>query len=173
MMRELHGMPIVFDLGKLHKQADLIVCDGPLLSHYSTSTGDQYLLYWLDRDEECNRWMIVRTNLGMLRRYIHREIPLIEILQKPEDGFVWIVDLTDDLAMRGTQSLPVDKIPQDYLPESSAMYEFENDDPLLQENLDVYELNLPESDRTIFHTIIDRMGWLASELKLSRKAAIF
>lgn len=173
MMRKLNGMPITFDWAKLHKQADLIVCDGPLLSHYSSATGDQYLLYWLDRDDECNRWMIVRTNLGLLRRYVNRELPLLQVLQQPEDGFVWVADIDNDLVLTHVETLPVNLIPEDYLPEPSAMYEFENEDPLLQEKLDVYELNLPESDSSIFRAIIERMGWLASEMKLSRKAAIF
>lgn len=173
MMKNLGGMSIAFDWEKLHKQADLIVCDGPLLSHYSTVTGDQYILYWLDRDEECNRWMVVRTNLGLLRQYVNHELPLLQLLQKPEDGFVWVIDINNDLQLVHAETLPTNAIPEMYLPEPEAMYEFENEDPLLQEKLDVYELNLPESDRNIFRAIIERMGWLASEMKLSRKAAIF
>lgn len=173
MMTELGGMPVEFRWDKLHKTADLIVCDGPLLSHYSTIVGDQYLLYWLDRDEKCNRWMVVRTSLGAIRQYVNREIPLLQLLGSPEDGFVWIVDIDDALSLVHSETLPVSRIPQEYLPEPDAMYEFENTDPLLQEKLDMYELNLPESDSGIFRTIIERMGWLASEMKLSRKAAIF
>jgi len=171
-MRELNGMPIIFDWAKLHKQADLIVCDGPLLSHYSSKTGDQYLLYWLDSDETGNRWMVVRTNLRLLRQYVNREIPLLQVIEKPEDGFVWVLDMDDKLEPIHAQTLPVGSIPNDYLPDPSAMYEFENEDPLLQEKLDTYELNLPESDYNVFRTIIERMGWLASEMKLSRKIAV-
>lgn len=173
MMTELGGMPIDFNWGKLYKIADLIVCDGPLLSHYSTCTGDQYLLYWLDSDETCNRWMVVRTNLGALRQYVNREIPLLQLLESPEDGFVWIIDMDEALNLVHSETLPVSLIPQKYLPEPEAMYEFENTDPLLQEKLDTYELNLPESDSGLFRTIIERMGWLASEIKLSRKVAVF
>lgn len=173
MMTELGGMPIDFKWGKLHKIADLIVCEGPLLSHYSTCTGDQYLLYWLDCDEKCNRWMVVRTNLGALRQYVNKEITLLQLLETPEDGFVWIIDLDDALSLVHSETLPVSMIPEKYLPEPEAMYEFENTDPLLQEKLDTYELNLPESDSGLFRTIIERMGWLASEIKLSRKVAVF
>ena len=35
---------------KFKKVADLIYFDGPLLSHYVTNKGDNYLFYWIDQD---------------------------------------------------------------------------------------------------------------------------
>lgn len=167
MMEKIDGMPIAFDFAKLQRQVDLIVCDGPLLSHYSTASGDHYLFYWVDRDDVCNRWMIVRTTLRAIRKYVLREIPLYQVLAHPEDGFVWLTDLNDSLEAVRTEALPVKALPDNYLPDRNAMYEFENEDPLLQGNLDCYELNLPDADNSIFQVLIGRMGWQASPRKLS------
>ena len=47
---------------KFKKVADLIYFDGPLLSHYVTNKGDNYLFYWIDQDDTNNRWMFIRTD---------------------------------------------------------------------------------------------------------------
>lgn len=48
---EINGYPMEFNLQKLMKCSDLIYFDGPLLSHYIDDSGDNYLLYWLESDE--------------------------------------------------------------------------------------------------------------------------
>lgn len=171
-MKDLNGMNITFDFNKLNKQADLIVCDGPLLSHYSTDTGDQYLLYWVDADDECNRWLMIRTNLYALYNYVNKQTSLYNVLTHPEDEFVWVVDFDDNLKSKMVQTIPVDAIPEDCLPEMDAMYEFENEDPLLQGSIDTYEINLPEKDRSFFNELIQKMGWRANSINLGRKIAV-
>ena len=49
--------------------ADLIYFDGPLLSHYVTTKGDNYLFYWIDQDETNNRWMFIRTDYDNIQKY--------------------------------------------------------------------------------------------------------
>lgn len=54
-MKTINGFSINFDFSKLIKVADLIYHDGPLLSHYVSNKGENYLFYWVDVDNEYNR----------------------------------------------------------------------------------------------------------------------
>lgn len=47
-MKTINGFSINFDFSKLIKVADLIYHDGPLLSHYVSNKGENYLFYWVD-----------------------------------------------------------------------------------------------------------------------------
>ena len=57
-MKTINGFSINFDFSKLIKVADLIYYDGPLLSHYVSNKGENYLFYWVDVDNEYNRWVV-------------------------------------------------------------------------------------------------------------------
>lgn len=52
-MKTINGFSINFDFSKLIKVADLIYHDGPLLSHYVSNKGENYLFYWVDVDMYC------------------------------------------------------------------------------------------------------------------------
>ena len=45
-MKTIKGFEIQFDFSSFKKIADLIFFEGPLLSHYVSSKGDDYLFYW-------------------------------------------------------------------------------------------------------------------------------
>ena len=62
-MKTINGFSINFDFSKLIKVADLIYYDGPLLSHYVSNKGENYLFYWVDVDNEYNRWVVIRTDI--------------------------------------------------------------------------------------------------------------
>lgn len=57
---------------KFKKVADLIYFDGPLLSHYVTINGDNYLFYWIDQDDADNRWMFIRTDYDTILKYTQK-----------------------------------------------------------------------------------------------------
>lgn len=50
-MIQLRGIESKFSTNDLRKVADLIYFDGPFLSHYVSKSGDNYLSYWVDCDE--------------------------------------------------------------------------------------------------------------------------
>ena len=84
-MNKIEGFPIEFDFSKFRCISDLIYFDGPFLSHYVSEKGDDYLFYWVDRDDNFNRWIVVRVSLPTLQQYIARQIPLRDIIAKPND----------------------------------------------------------------------------------------
>lgn len=168
-MIEINGKHTHFDFKSLQKCGDLIYCDGPLLSHYMSEHGDHYLTYWVDADEISNRWIIIRTSLDEIRRYVDKQITLYQVIANPADNIMWVADVDDALQLHNTQIITPNELPAAYLPEQNALYEFETDDPMLVGETDTYELQVPKSDRNLFTQFIDRMGWSSA---LLRKVAV-
>ena len=96
-MRTIEGYDIQYDFSSFRKIADLIYYDGPLLSHYVSSKGDDYLFYWVDRDDNDNRWLVLRVSLANLQKYIGREMTLRELIENPNDGYLYSVDVDNDV----------------------------------------------------------------------------
>ena len=78
---------------KFKKVADLIYFDGPLLSHYVTNKGDNYLFYWIDQDDTNNRWMFIRTDYDNIQKYTNKKQTLRNVLSSPLDDIVYTVDI--------------------------------------------------------------------------------
>ena len=58
-MKTINGLGLNFDFIKLIKVANLIYDDDPLT--YVSNKGENYLFYWVDVDNEYNRWVVIRT----------------------------------------------------------------------------------------------------------------
>ena len=96
-MREIKGYNIDYDFSSFRKIADLIYFEGPLLSHYVSSKGDDYLFYWVDSDSNDNRWLVLRVSLANLQKYIGKDITLRELIETPNDGYLYTVDVNNDI----------------------------------------------------------------------------
>ena len=96
-MKTINGFSINFDFSKLIKVADLIYHDGPLLSHYVSNKGENYLFYWVDVDNEYNRWVVIRTDIFSIQQYLEKKSTLHSIITQPNDGFVYTVDIDDKI----------------------------------------------------------------------------
>ena len=92
-MRKIEGYDIQYDFSGFKKIADLIFFEGPLLSHYVSEKGDDYLFYWVDRDEADNRWLVLRVSLANLQKYIAKELTLLQLIESPNDGYLYTVDV--------------------------------------------------------------------------------
>lgn len=149
-----------FNVGALQFVENLIEQDGPLLSLYRGARGDYYLLCWLDCDETTNRWMALRTDAASLMRYLGREETLRDVVSGAADGFVWIVDFDSGGAQVGARSVPLRRLPQDYIPAADSWFEFGRREELLAMlGADVFEVDVPQSDRAMFAALMSRMGW--------------
>ena len=96
-MRKIEGYDIEYDFSSFKKIADLVYLDGPFLSHYVSGKGDDYLFYWVDRDDKDNRWLVLRVSLASLQKYIGKELSLLELIENPNDGYLYSVDVDNDL----------------------------------------------------------------------------
>lgn len=106
------------------KVSDLIYFDGPLLSHFQTTSNDHYLFYWVDVNDEYNRWLIVRVTIDRLQSYINGFMSLRNLITKPEDGIVYKVDINEDLEYHNVQIVFVDDLPENYVPAIGTLYKF-------------------------------------------------
>lgn len=123
-MIQLRGIESKFPTNDLRKVADLIYFDGPFLSHYVSKSGDNYLSYWVDCDEDNQRWLVFRVGINSLQNYVNKKKSLYELIKGVDDGFAYAVDISED----GTQSVPLmtflADIPDEYLPTADSYFDF-------------------------------------------------
>lgn len=173
-MRQIEGYNIDYDFGGFKKIADLIYFEGPLLSHYVSSMGDDYLFYWVDRDESDNRWLVLRISLANLQKYICKEITLRNLIETPNDGYLYTVDVNDDVCYHNVKLVQPSALPEEYLPEADSYYAFEPIPAEDAEELMTYELTIPYKERTRFEEVLHKIGFPVSTLKkVVSHAAVF
>ena len=173
-MRKIEGYNIEYDFSGFKKIADLIYFEGPLLSHYVSSKGDDYLFYWVDRDDSDNRWLVLRVSLADLQKYIGKLITLRELIENPNDGYLYSVDVSNDVIYHDVKLVQPSSLPETYLPEMESYYAFEPIPADDAEELMTYELTIPYKERSRFEDILHKIGFPVSALKkMVNHAAVF
>lgn len=173
-MRKIEGYNIDYDFSSFRKIADLIYFDGPLLSHYVSSKGEDYLFYWVDRDDSDNRWLVLRVSLAYLQKYVGKEITLRELVENPNDGYLYVVEVNDEVRYHDVKLVQPSSLPADYLPDPDSYYAFSTVPADDAEELMTYELTIPFKERTRFEEILHKIGFPVSSLKkVVSHAAIF
>lgn len=164
-MRDLEGYDLRFDFSNFKKIADLIFFKGPLLSHYVSKKGDDYLFYWVDRDEKDNRWLVLRVSMANLQKYIGKELSLRELIENPNDGFLYSVDIDNDLQYHSVKLVQPSTLPKEYLPEEDSYYAFEPIPTLGANEMITYELTIPFRERSRLEEVLLKVGFPVSALK--------
>ncbi len=129
-MKAINGFNINYDFSKLIKVADLIYFDGPLLSHYMSDKGENYLFHWADADDDYNRWIVLRTDILSIQQYLEKKINLRSLFMKPNDGFVFSVDIDDNINYTNIKLVPVEALPEEYIPTEDSFYSFKMEDDI-------------------------------------------
>ena len=174
MMKRIEGYNIEYDFSQFKKVADLIYFEGPLLSHYVSSKGDDYLFYWVDKDESDNRWLVLRTSLANLQKYMGKVITLRELIESPNDGYLYSVDVSNDISYHDVKLVQPSALPEEYLPEKDSYYAFEPIPMDEAEELMTYELTIPYKERSRFEEVLHKIGFPVSALKkVVSHAAVF
>lgn len=127
-MIPINGKAVNIDFSRFIKVSDLIYFDGPLLSHFISPNGDNYLFFWCDVDDVVNRWIIFRTDIPTIQKYIEKKISLKEVLSHPIDGLVYIADIDADIIYRSIQLILSEEIPSEYIPSQDSFFNFEIQD---------------------------------------------
>lgn len=173
-MKQIEGFDIKFDFGDFKKMADLVYFDGPFLSHYVSGKGDDYLFYWVDRDETYNRWLVLRVSLANLQKYVGKELTLRELIENPNDAFLYSVDVDNNLHYHNVKLVQPSALPEEYLPESDSYYVFEPIPTMDANELMTYELTIPYKERSRLEELLLKIGFPVSALKkVVAKAAVF
>ena len=111
-------------LPKMVKIKDLIYFDGPLLSHFQSDYAEDYLFYWVDRDNEYNRWLVFRTSQKLIELYLQKSKSLFDLIADKNIGTVYKVDIDNDLKFNNLSIIEFNNIPNSYLPDSNSYYNF-------------------------------------------------
>lgn len=123
-MIQLQGIKGCLSIVELTKVSDLIYFDGPFLSHYVHRSGDNYLAYWVDCDDEFQRWLVFRVGITSLQKYVDKKMSLLDVIRQLDDGFVYLVDVDVDGKATTPNMLFLNQLPDDYLPETDSYYDF-------------------------------------------------
>lgn len=107
---------------ELEHVRDIEDFDGPLLSEFRSADGDVFLYCWCDCDEEVNRWIVVRTPLQTLFRYLVGRSTLRELVKDCRDRFVYIVDLDQHAEARATWFITTEILPSQYIPGAQSYH---------------------------------------------------
>ncbi|MEN8219957.1 MAG: DUF6575 domain-containing protein [Pseudomonadota bacterium] len=128
-MQEIVGYPLDNFSINLRDIVDLIYFDGPLLTLFENEYGDSYLYYWCDVNEQCNRWLVFRVTRKTLRFYVTQKLSLRELIANPVDGFLYSIELDDELQCQQCCLIQPQNLPQKYLPAVDSYYDFSKLDP--------------------------------------------
>ena len=164
-MKQLEGFDIQFDFSNFKKIADLAYFNGPFLSHYVSGKGDDYLFYWVDKDEDDNRWLVFRVSLADLQKYIGKELTLSELMEHPNDGYLYSVDIDNDVHYHNVKLVQPSALPEEYKPDADSYYEFEPIPTLDANELMTYELTIPYKERRRLEELLLKIGFPVSALK--------
>ena len=174
MMKRIEGYNIEYDFSQFKKVADLIYFEGPLLSHYVSSKGDDYLFYWVDRDDSDNRWLVLRVSMANLQKYIGNVLTLRDLIENPNDGYLYSVDVNNDICYHDIKLIQPSALPEEYLPERESYYAFEPIPVDGAEEMMTYELTIPYKERSRFEEVLHKLGIPVSALKkVVSTAAVF
>lgn len=125
-MEKVNGIPIKSDwINDLIKVSDLIYYDGPLLSHYQSLSGEDYLFYWVDTDDTFNRWLIINISIIKLQDYLNQKTSLYQLLTELDAGLVYKVDIDKEIHYHNFELLYIYELPESYLPNKNSLYTFE------------------------------------------------
>ena len=173
-MKRIEGYNIEYDFSQFKKVADLIYFEGPLLSHYVSSKGDDYLFYWVDRDDSDNRWLVLRVSMANLQKYIGNVLTLRDLIENPNDGYLYSVDVNNDICYHDIKLIQPSALPEEYLPERESYYAFEPIPVDGAEEMMTYELTIPYKERSRFEEVLHKVGFPVSALKkVVSTAAVF
>lgn len=120
--------------------------DGPLLVEFQSKAGDTFLYYWCEREQDINRWLIVRTPTQDLARYLVGVTNARELILQCRDGFVYLVDIGKTRTPINIFFIGVDSLPLHYVPTEQSYHGFavnideKQQDVFISEQLDYQEV---------------------------------
>ncbi len=112
----------------LIRVVDIINFEGPLLTLYEDIVNNQfYLLDWVDRDAQFNRWLIYKTNIQVLKKYLSEDISHFDLFNAVEQ-YCYVVDIDENIKWTNPRKLKKDSLPENYYPLCDVYFE-EDDCP--------------------------------------------
>ncbi len=113
----------------LKKMGDLVFQEGPVISHHVDENGKDYLYYWVDADDQFNRWMVFYTSPELLSSFFEKQITWRALIKNAPEKKVLFVDVDDDLTGRYITLSKIEDVPAAYLPMDTSYFDEELYEP--------------------------------------------
>ena len=122
MLTEINGTKIPAPIWS--EQSPSVVLryyDGPRLLLQRSLTGQLFLAWWRDSDNDTDRWLYLPLSEKRLRAVLSGKITTLEALRNPEDQFLYVVDIDveNDAPIR-TIMTSAEMLPHDTLPRADT-----------------------------------------------------
>jgi len=115
-LQELSGIRFPPEKLSLRKLGNFLYHEGPLLSHLINEKNEDFLMLWCDVDKTYNRWLLSKTNYFLLNQYFQENVTLRDLIISNPDGFVYFVDIDNNIDWKRAFIVPIESIDDDYLP---------------------------------------------------------
>ena len=119
MLPEIEGTAIPNPIwGGFSFERILDYYDGPRLLLQRSLAGQLFLAWWSDSDTSADRWVYLPLSEQRLHSILSGELPALDGLKNPEDGYIFVVDVdadSDSIArtvMTTSAALPDDTLPR-------------------------------------------------------------
>lgn len=120
---KLNKLPI--SIGSLKKISDLIEFEGPILSHFIDEKSKNYLFYWVDHDNNSNRWLIWKIDKIQLYNYLRHQASLKELMLECNKDFVYSVDIDNAFDYKNVHAIDLNEIIEQYVPDEEEYYTYQ------------------------------------------------
>lgn len=70
----------MIDFSILKHVSDSLYYDGPILSTYSDSSGNEYLVYWVDQNDKFNTWLLCNPSKDTIKDLREGKIDLRSVI---------------------------------------------------------------------------------------------
>ena len=106
----------------LHKICDLIYYEGPILSHFKDDYNKDIMFYWVDQDENLNRWLLLQITEKQLYKYLVRELSLKNIFDNPVNDIFYSVEIDNSVQYNNIVQIFKEDLPTPYIPEPDYFF---------------------------------------------------
>jgi len=155
-MEQINGYSIgALPVNGLKKVSDLIEYEGPILSHFKDLKNKNYLFYWVDQSNDCNRWLVWKLEDDQLYKYLKGHLSLKELMEEPNKDFVYAVDIDANLKYKNVFAIELTDVPEVYRAEEASTYKY-SVQAIYNAFFDKYEANyyLPRlRELALFYTL--------------------
>lgn len=103
--------------------AHIIYHEGPYLSHFQDTDGNNILFQWCDVTDIHNRWLVLAVTEDQMGGFLQKEISQRELLLNAKGDIVYIVDINDRGEHERVISIPSEEIPEEYLSSPDSFFD--------------------------------------------------
>lgn len=107
----------------LRKISDLVYFQGPILSHFKDEFNKDFLFYWVDYNEEVNRWILLQISDIQLGEYLLQRKSLYNLFNSPINDIYYSLEIGTTLEYRNIIQVFKGDLNEEYMPEVDSYYD--------------------------------------------------